>query len=404
MALLMAVHTAVFALLALLVLAYRGTPADAGAPEDARLLWIILGFGLLFRLTLVPHPAVASDDIYRYLWDGKVLSHGVNPYAYPPADPHLAPLASGELPALVNHPELGSIYPPLAQSFFWLSWTLFGPSQAGLKLLLTLADAATLLLLVALLRRIRKPSLFVILYAWSPLPVLYGSLDGHIDLLGTPLLLLALLWGLKSRAFRAALGVAGAALVKIHPLLIAPLLVKVRRNAAGMAAALLAVALFILAWLPFRDHLPEITRWLSVYGSRWEFNGGLFTVAYWVLGTNESAHSAMNFLLLLWIIWLIIRHTDWLESVFQAFLGLVVFGPVVHPWYLLWLSALIVVRWSRAVFVFLGLSVVSNVVVWRYQSGSGWNDDPLLLLIQYVPLFMLLAVEIAAARPRRSIA
>ncbi len=397
----MVVHTVVFAVLAFLVVACRQAAAGDAPVDDARLLWIILGFGLLFRLTLVPHPAVGSDDIYRYLWDGKVLAHGINPYAYVPADPHLAPLASRDLPALVNHPRIGSIYPPVAQAFFWLSWQLFGESQAGMKFLLTLADAAALLLLVALLRRIRKPSLYVILYAWSPLPVLYGSLDGHVDLLGLPFLLLALLWGLKSRPFRAAVGVACAALVKIHPLLIAPLLLKVRRNVTGLGAALLAVGLFILAWVPFRDHLSQVTQWLSVYGSRWEFNGALFTVAYRVLGTNESAHTAMNLLLMLWLVWLITRRTDWLETVFQGFLGLVIFGPVVHPWYLVWLSALVVLRWSRAVFVFLGLSVVSNIVVWRYQSGAGWNDDPVLLLIQYVPLFALLAFEVVAAGPRR---
>jgi hypothetical protein len=222
--------------------------------------------------------------------------------------------------------------------------------------------------------------------------------------LGIPFLLLALLWGLRNRAFRAALGVACAALVKIHPLVLAPLLLKVRRSVVGLAAALLAIALFILAWLPIRSHLAEISQWLSVYGSRWEFNGALFSAAYWVLGSNEAAHTAMNLLLMLWLVWLIVRRVDWLESVFQAFLGLLLFGPVVHPWYLAWLSALIVVRWSRAVFVFLGLSVVSNVVVWRYLSGSGWVDDPLLLLIQYVPFFALLAVEMVASSRRRSIA
>ena len=262
----------------------------------------------------------------------------------------------------------------------------------------------TLLLLVSLLRRLRKPSHYVVLYAWSPLPVLYGSLDGHVDLLGIPFLLLALLWGLKSRAFRAAVGVAGAALVKILPLVIAPLLLKTRRSVVGLAAALLALALFVLAWLPFRDHLAQISQWLSLYGSRWEFNGALFTLAYRLLGTNESAHAAMSLLLMLWLVWLIVRRTDWLESVFQAFLGLVIFGPVVHPWYLVWLAALITVRWSRAVFVFLALSVVSNVVVWRYLSGSGWNDDPVLLLIQYVPFFALLAAEFVASGLRRSFA
>ena len=75
------------------------------------------------------------------------------------------------------------------------------------------------------------------------------------------------------------------------------------------------------------------------------------------------------------------------------FLGLVLFGPVVHPWYLLWLALLLAVRWSRAVFLLLGLSAVSNVVVLRYAGGEPWRDDPLLLAVQYLPFFALLAAE-----------
>ncbi|HTO95341.1 MAG TPA: hypothetical protein VMM80_13200, partial [Bacteroidota bacterium] len=112
---------------------------------------IVLLFGVLFRLSLVPHAVIGSDDIYRYLWDGRVAAAGINPYAYTPTDPHLAPLATADLPSSVNHPELKSVYPALAQGLFLLSHVLFGDSVAGMKLLLVLADCVTLLLLRALL-------------------------------------------------------------------------------------------------------------------------------------------------------------------------------------------------------------------------------------------------------------
>jgi hypothetical protein len=397
------IHVLCFALLAFLALKYRrailgDNAAGGNAAAGTRLAWAIVAFGLLFRLSLVPHSVVCSDDIYRYFWDGKVLDHGINPYAWAPADPQLAPLASTDLPARVNHPTIGSIYPPFAQAFFWLSFRLFGESASGLKLLLTGADLLTMVLLMALLRALKKPAVLVILYAWSPLPVLYGSLDGHVDLAGIPFLLLALLWGERKRPFAAALGVACAALIKLHPLVIAPFLWRVRRGWQGAVAILLAAGLFAAAYLPFRDAARSAMSWLSIYGSRWEFNGGLFYAAYLVLGSNQSAHTAMNIMLGLWLALIMIRKAGWIESVFLVFLGLVIFGPVVHPWYLLWLSALLVVRWSRAVFFFMGLSVVSNVVVWRYIATGAWVDDPLLLAVQYIPFFAVLALDAWTAR------
>ena len=82
-----------------------------------RLRWII-GFAILFRLTLLPHDPVATDDIYRYVWDGKVAAEGINPFRYAPSDPHLESLHGGDLPAKINFPKMRTIYPPLAQGLF----------------------------------------------------------------------------------------------------------------------------------------------------------------------------------------------------------------------------------------------------------------------------------------------
>ncbi|MGH7395530.1 MAG: hypothetical protein ACREJF_08030, partial [Candidatus Methylomirabilales bacterium] len=47
---------------------------------DRGLLGMILGFGLLFRLVLLPTPVLLSSDPFRYLWDGRVQWAGINPY------------------------------------------------------------------------------------------------------------------------------------------------------------------------------------------------------------------------------------------------------------------------------------------------------------------------------------
>src|SRR5262245_12843442 len=37
-------------------------------------------------------PPRTSDDLYRYLWDGRVQANGIDPYSYAPAAPELAGL------------------------------------------------------------------------------------------------------------------------------------------------------------------------------------------------------------------------------------------------------------------------------------------------------------------------
>src|SRR5688572_23920841 len=44
----------------------------------------VLGFALLFRMTLLPTSPSASEDVYRYLWDAKMSAIGIGPYRFPP--------------------------------------------------------------------------------------------------------------------------------------------------------------------------------------------------------------------------------------------------------------------------------------------------------------------------------
>src|SRR5712692_773247 len=52
-------------------------------------LVLVLLFAGIFRLSIVFAPPYLSDDVYRYVWDGRVQAAGMNPYRYFPADEHL---------------------------------------------------------------------------------------------------------------------------------------------------------------------------------------------------------------------------------------------------------------------------------------------------------------------------
>ena len=57
-------------------------------PEDRFIFWAMIAFGLLFRFSILPAQQIQEDDVYRYLWDGKVFAHNINPFEYSPAEVH----------------------------------------------------------------------------------------------------------------------------------------------------------------------------------------------------------------------------------------------------------------------------------------------------------------------------
>jgi hypothetical protein len=386
------VNLATFLLLAWLAWRIRDSKSDGRNRRGAVML--IVAFGVLFRLTLVPHPVVGSDDIYRYLWDGKVAASGVNPFAYVPTDPHLSHLATADLPAKVNHAELRTLYPALAEGLFFLSNTLFGESAAGLKLLLVGLDCLTMALLWALLDRHGRSPLALILYAWSPLPIMYFGLDGHVDALGITFLVLALLCFATNRRLQAVVALGLSALAKLVPLILVPLLLRLDKGPRRFVLPAVPVLLVVCGYLLYYEPTLGIVESLKTFGVHWEFNGSVFSVIYFLTGSNEIAHRAIAVMMVCWIGFLAFIDRPLTEKIFWGFVGFILLSPVVHPWYLTWLAALLVVRWSAAVFVFLGLSNIANIVVYQYRAFGEWNDQPLLLLLEYGPVFFLLGWEV----------
>jgi hypothetical protein len=390
------VNAIAYTLLAFIVHANR--PAGPRV-RDAHRLWVIVGFAILFRLTLLPHDPVATDDIYRYLWDGKVAAIGVNPFQYAPADPVLISLHSSDLPSKINFPEMRTIYPPLAQGLFLASHLLFGESIMGLKLLLVLCDLGSMVLLLKLLARFDMDSEALILYAWSPLPIMYFALDGHIDALGIPFLLLFLNFLYASRHVRAAISLGLGGLAKLYPLFLLPLLLakglKIRRFAWAWLPGIPILMLFAGYLVYWHQSSGGLFESMVVFNSTFCFNNAFFILMWRMLGSNAAAHlaSATVFACCLGLIFFMKR--SMLEKVFLTYLCFTLLSPVVHPWYLTWLAALLVLRWSVSVFTLLGLSNLSNFVVYWHRQTGVWEDKMWILGLEYLPFLVLLAWELS---------
>jgi dTDP-L-rhamnose 4-epimerase len=251
-----------FALLAALFLGY-----GVGARLVAALPWawataLTLGGAVATQFAALTAPPRYSDDLYRYVWDGRVQAHGIDPYRYVPVASHLAGLrSSGLFPAaagpghcvgagpditagctLINRPLVHTIYPPVAQGYFWLvHWS--GPR--GVQLFAGLAAVLVTVLLLFALPRVGADARQAVLWAWCPLVAIEAGNNGHVDVVAMIPTVCALVVLGSRRTLTAARAATGGAVLalavatKVTPALIVP--AAVRRRALPLLVSLCGV-------------------------------------------------------------------------------------------------------------------------------------------------------------------
>ena len=212
-----------------------------------RVLLAMLVVAALMRLAVVLAPPYLSDDINRYVWDGRVEGAGINPYRYVPADPHLASLRDEAIFPNINRSDYApTIYPPLAEYIFFLG-TLLHPSLTAMKVTLLAFEVAAVLLLLRLLDDWRLPPERILIYVWHPLTLWEIAGSGHVDAAIVTFVALALWARRREAAWLTGVALAAAALVKFFPAVIFPALYRRWDWKMPLAAA----ATVIIAYLPF---------------------------------------------------------------------------------------------------------------------------------------------------------
>ena len=372
---------------------------------DAAVVW---GVAVLMRVALLPLAPELSDDVYRYLWDGHVLSQGTSPYAHAPSHESLTALRT-PWHDRINHPDVPTIYPPVAQLLFLLA-SVGGGTVLALKLLWLVFDLGCGFLLHRVaLRAGRRPAQALVWYLWSPLLIVETAWSAHFDAAGL-FLLAALLWVAtgSARARNAVVGavLALATLVKLAPAALLPPLL--RRH--GVWAAIAFAAACVAFYLPFTGagtSLPgpgidRVAAGLRTYAEHWSANPGAFAVVEAVVGDPRLARA-----LALAATLGVAAYAAWRRfSLERAMLWIVGAGlllsPTVHPWYVLWALPAAALRNSRPFLLLSGLAFLAYWGLASHQAGQGWPQPTWTLVAIWLPVWGLLlaeAVQIRHLRP-----
>ncbi|MFN8515552.1 MAG: hypothetical protein U0841_23805 [Chloroflexia bacterium] len=121
---------------ALIVSPRGGTLGRWGLP-------LILALALLHTSSSLASRPPSPTTTHRYIWDGKVIAAGIDPYRYAPDAPELADLRD-PLWERVNQKSQHTPYPPAAQAVFALTYQLAPGSIKAQQVVATLADLAVI--------------------------------------------------------------------------------------------------------------------------------------------------------------------------------------------------------------------------------------------------------------------
>ena len=308
---------------------------------------------IIFRLSLLVAIPNLSDDYARFVWDGRLLANGYNPFLYLPTDLLNTSISknaglSQPLFSLLNSPQYFTVYPPLNQAFFglaaWLSDSDLWLNVVWLRVFILLAEIGTF----ALLYSPQKPKR-LLLYALNPLVIIELTGNLHFEAFVIFFLLLAFRW-LETRWFWSATALVLAITTKLLPLLFLPmLLIRLgwRRGLPyGLVMGLGVLALF----LPFLnlELIQNVAKSLDLYFQKFEFNASFYyllrRIGFWIKGYNiiQTLGPALSLMAAMGIVGLALfkQKTDLTRCALWSLLLYFLCATTVHPWYICSLVAL----------------------------------------------------------------
>jgi hypothetical protein len=350
-------------------------------------LRIVVGVSILWRAALLTSPPLLSDDVYRYVWEGRIQLHGGNPFAWsdrPSAEKYRG-LRDGVWER-VNHKIYTAIYPPLwqllARGVVWVH-----DSVAAMKTLVVLCEIGLLGVLARLLALMGLPRERLLVAAWSPLALVEIAGSGHNEALGLLLTALALLGLAARRPLVSAVFVALAFQAKLVPGLVAVAWARRFRPFHVAAAATVAGLLVI----PYASAGRGLWRSLGKYGQFWRFDETLFAFLAEVAGGHETAVALALGLLAAIAGILALRRTEPAAAGLGILAAWLLLSPNVLPWYALWFLPFLVIRESPAVLLFTGTVSLAYLVYPGWLAGGDWQVPWSVRALQYGPCLLVAA-------------
>lgn len=372
---------------------------------------LLLAVAIVFRLIFMFAIPNLSQDFYRFIWDGKLLLQGINPYLFTPNElVHSPPV--DEVQALFNG--MGALsagnptnYPPLNQFFFALAALFGGKSVVGavmcLRFFIISADLGIFYFGRKLLRKLNLPENRIFWYLLNPFIIIELTGNLHFEGVMVFFLLASLYFLLMKKWIFSSVLFACSVSVKLIPLLFLPLLFRYLKVKRALVFYSLTVIMVVLSFLPFlsEEFFTNYSASIGLWFQKFEFNASTYYLIRWIgfqiHGFNiiQSVGPVLGLIVFL-LVALLSLHAR--NKTFSGLLTSMLFGisaylflaTTVHPWYLVT---------PLLISIFTGFKYVlvwSLMIILSYSAYAqpDYNENLWLIALEYFVVFGVMGYEI----------
>lgn len=354
-------------------------------------------FSILFRVVFILAIPNLSQDFYRFIWDGRMIFEGMNPYLYLPqnfiADQIFPVNQATELYAGMGQLNGSHFtnYPPINQLSFLIAALFANKSILGsvvvMRLLIIFADIGIIYFGKKILQHINLSPNAIFWYALNPFIIIELTGNLHFE----SVMLFFLIWSIylliKQKWIGSAILLSVSISVKLIPFLLLPLYFQwfVKKDTSlklGFYKLIrfyaVVIGFTILLFLPFysQELISNYSNSVGLWFRNFEFNASFYyifrEVGYLFRGYNEIAiiGKIIPILTILFVGYITFfrKNTSPKELITAFLFGLSFYyftTTTMHPWYLASLILLSVfsnykfpIAWS--VVIILSYAAYSN--------------------------------------------
>jgi hypothetical protein len=369
------------------------------------LLWL----GVALRLLLLFSIPQMSDDVFRFLWDGRLTVAGYHPFLHIPRyfiDLHTEiPGITPDLFLRLNSPDYFTVYPPVCQAVFaaagFVSPVEVLPAVVVIKLFMLIFEGYTVWLLWKNRGKFGLPENAAVMYALNPLVILEFSGNLHFEGAMICFLLAGFIALQKDKIVPGAICWALATATKLLPLMLLPAVWKWLGLQKGARFVLFFGLITAVLFSPLLAVLPNLLESLDLYFRQFQFNASFYYVirvlGLWLKGWDIGEYSgpALGLLTLAGVIWLALRVRTGDSApalartlLFSFFLYLSM-AAVVQPWYVAVPMVFSLFTRHRFLILWSGLAALS----YSHYNGGQFQEHYWLIALEYIFVWKQLVGE-----------
>jgi hypothetical protein len=159
---------------------------------------------------------------------------------------------------------------------------------------------------------------------------------------------------------------------------------------AGLFGGLVA-----LAYLRYASAGRNLLEGLSQYAAGWEANDSVFRLIVRAGNSQTQAELVVGMVLLALVAYALKQRLEPLRAGLFLTAGLLLLSPNAFPWYFTWTIPFLCFYPSRPWLLMSVTCVLGYAPMVAYAAGQPYRDSPLILALEYAPVFPWLGYEVA---------